>query len=202
MENHGEERKNLRVTDCDYRTSGAYFVTICTAGKRCLFEMGEADVRSGVLTEQETFSDRVKTAVRADMESAPTRGRAEHIAAEMVKFTFLQTVRQYPGVRVPIFVVMPNHIHAIIQLVRTGIERVEDRDKVPTISEFVQAFKRYSTIQYIDLVKKGVLPPFDKQIWQRSFYDHIIRSHQDYRDIYKYIYENPKNWPPNTLYKK
>ena len=48
--------------------------------------------------------------------------------------------------------------------------------------------------------KDGILPPFDKQIWQRSFYDHIIRNRDDYNEIYKYIYENPMKWQSDQLY--
>jgi len=68
------------------------------------------------------------------------------------------------------------------------------------ISQIVQSFKRYSTLEYIKLVKDGVLPPFDKQIWQRSFYDHIIRNREDYDEIYKYIYENPIRWQADRFY--
>ena len=50
------------------------------------------------------------------------------------------------------------------------------------------------------MVKDGILPPFDKQIWQRSFYDHVIRNRDDYNEIYKYIYENPMKWQFDQLY--
>ena len=70
----------------------------------------------------------------------------------------------------------------------------------PTVSEIVQSFKRYSTIEYVKMVKEGKLPPFDKQIWQRSFYDHVIRNRDDYNEIYKYIYENPMKWKFDQLY--
>ena len=70
----------------------------------------------------------------------------------------------------------------------------------PTVSEIVQSFKRYSTVEYVKMVKDGILPPFDKQIWQRSFYDHVIRNRDDYNEIYKYIYENPMKWQFDQLY--
>ena len=50
------------------------------------------------------------------------------------------------------------------------------------------------------MVKEGMLPSFDKQIWQRSFYDHVIRNRDDYNEIYKYIYENPMKWQFDRLY--
>ena len=70
----------------------------------------------------------------------------------------------------------------------------------PTVSEIIQSFKRYSTVEYTKMVKDGILPPFDKQIWQRSFYDHVIRNRDDYNEIYKYIYENPMKWQFDQLY--
>ena len=51
-----------------------------------------------------------------------------------------------------------------------------------------------------EMVKDGILPPFDKQIWQRSFYDHVIRNRDDYNEIYEYIYENPMKWQFDQLY--
>ena len=70
----------------------------------------------------------------------------------------------------------------------------------PVGAEIVQSFKRYSTVEYVKMVKDGILSPFDKQIWQRSFYDHVIRNRDDYNEIYKYIYENPMKWQFDQLY--
>ena len=113
---------------------------------------------------------------------------ADSISARMVERTFLETIEHYNGVASPVYVVMPNHFHAIITISRA------DMESAPTVSEIVQAFKRYSTIEYIKMVKKGSVPPFDKQIWQRSFYDHIIRNHDDYNEVFRYIRENPMRW--------
>ena len=124
---------------------------------------------------------------------APVVG-ADSISARMVERTFLETIRQYNGIDSPIYVVMPNHFHAIITISRA------DMESAPTVSEIIQSFKRYSTVEYSKLVKDGILPPFDKQIWQRSFYDHVIRNRDDYNAIYKYIYENPAKWQSDRFY--
>ena len=121
---------------------------------------------------------------------------ADSISARMITRTFSETIKQFNGVESPIFVVMPNHFHAIINLTRTDMESVH------TVSDIVQSLKRYSTVEYAKMVKQGLLPPFDKQIWQRSFYDHIIRNRDDYNEVYKYIYENPKHWELDKLYSK
>ena len=119
---------------------------------------------------------------------------ADSISARMVEKTFLETIERYNGVDSPIYVVMPNHFHAIITISRA------DMESAPTISEIIQSFKRYSTVEYTKMVKNGILPPFDKQIWQRSFYDHIIRNRNDYDEIVKYIHENPIRWQFDELY--
>jgi REP element-mobilizing transposase RayT len=51
-----------------------------------------------------------------------------------------------------------------------------------------------TTNEYIKEVKSGVLPPFDKRIWQRSFYDHIIRKNESFNKIREYIIINPQEW--------
>ena len=84
---------------------------------------------------------------------------ADSISARMVERTFLETIQQYDGFDSPIYVVMPNHFHAIITISRA------DMESAPTVSEIVQTFKRYSTVEYTKMVKDGILPPFDKQMW-------------------------------------
>lgn len=119
---------------------------------------------------------------------------ADSISARMINRTFAETISKYVGVDSPISVVMPNHFHAIITISRA------DMESAPTLSEIVQSFKRYSTVEYIKMVKSGLLPPFSKQIWQRSFYDHVIRNQYDYDEIYNYICNNPLRWKDDKLY--
>ena len=121
---------------------------------------------------------------------------ADSISARMVERTFLETIARYHGVDSPIYVVMPNHFHAIITIRRA------DMESAPTVSEIVQSFKRHSTVAYIQMVKEGLLPPFDKKIWQRSFYDHVIRNKEDYEETVRYIAENPLKWTYDELYRE
>ena len=116
------------------------------------------------------------------------------IVNKMIENSFITVLNQYENVDSPIFVVMPNHFHAIITITKA------DMESAPTISNIVQEFKRLSTINYIKMVKCGLLPEFDKSIWQRSFHDHVIRNNQDYNEIYKYVSENPMRWEFDSLY--
>ena len=90
------------------------------------------------------------------------------------------------------FVIMPNHIHGIIQIdnhqiVGTGLK------PVPTVknhglSEIIRGFKTFSSRNINNLLKEG------KFQWQRSFYDHIIRDQKSLLNIRNYIIENPLSW--------
>lgn len=154
------KRKPNRLKRFDYSTNGAYFVTICTKNKQCIFGSVGAD----------------------------------SISARMIDSIFIKTINEYPNVYSPKYVIMPNHFHAIIVIDRA------DMESAPTVSEVIQSFKRQTTIEYIKLVKTGVLPPFDKAIWQRSFYDHIIRNENDYNEIWQYIDHNPQQWKEDKFY--
>lgn len=71
------------------------------------------------------------------------------------------------------YIIMPNHIHFIIYHYKDG---------QTSISDVIRNFKSYTTHIY------------GQKLWQRSFYDHIIRNENDYKHISKYIYENPARW--------
>lgn len=145
------ERKNIRLRNYDYSQNGAYFVTICTQNRECLFKNVGAD----------------------------------SISAQIVHYTLAKTIKGHPGVSCPKYVIMPDHFHAIIVLERA------DMESAPTLSRVIQAFKRYSTIEYTKAVKQGILPPYTKRIWQRGYYEHVIRNDTDYLECWKYIDENP-----------
>ncbi len=82
---------------------------------------------------------------------------------------------------------------------------------VPTLSTMIQWFKTMTTNEYIKNVKLGKLAPFDKKIWQRSYYDHIIRKpafaqgydkamEESLQKIQEYIMINPREWKKDELY--
>ncbi len=76
-----------------------------------------------------------------------------------------------------------------------------DMESAPTLGKIIQSFKRHTTIQYIKMVKNGTLPPFDKRIWQRNYYEHIIRDDVDYERVATYTVKNPLTWKDDVLSK-
>ena len=116
----------------------------------------------------------------------------------MAARVFREIIGQYPAVQCRYFVVMPNHFHALVEIERARA----DMESAPTIISIVQAFKRYSTVEYIRLVKRGQAAPLDKHLWQRSFHDHVIRNETDYRMIAEYIQSNPRLWHKDCFYEE
>jgi putative transposase len=96
----------------------------------------------------------------------------------------------FPEVNNEVFVVMPNHIHGIICIGRTGRD---DPRSSPTkrhkLSDIVRAFKAYSSRNINRLCNSP-----GTTIWQRGYYEHIIRSEDDYYSIGQYITYNPLKW--------
>lgn len=83
---------------------------------------------------------------------------------------------------------MPNHLHALIVI--EDMKNVSDK----SIAEFMRSFKSQSTVEYIRMVKAGKAKPFEGKLWQRSYYDHVIRNELDFQEVWKYIAENPLRW--------
>ena len=116
-------------------------------------------------------------------------------AGKMVE-QYLEEITIYKDVSLDKYVVMPNHIHAIIMINHDGTTR----GSFTTLSEYIRRFKMITTKSYIDGVKFGIYPHFEKMIWQKSFYDHIIRNENEYLRVWKYINENPLKWETDEYF--
>jgi len=92
-------------------------------------------------------------------------------------------------------IVMPNHLHGII-----GIDWFphfgRPRGAAPTLSlpDLMNRFKSWTTRQYFDGVKSNNWPVMRQRLWQRNYYEHIIRNEEDLNRIREYIRANPQNW--------
>ena len=156
------QRKQLRLPDYDYSAPGAYFVTICTRDRRCIL----SDVTVGA-------------AISRPPEVRLTR------YGEIVDLAIRNIPSVYPSVSVDHYVIMPNHIHLILQ-----IHCVEDGRMIsaPTISTVVGQMKRWISRQA------------GTALWQKSYHEHVIRNENDYRDIWEYIENNPIRWAEDRYY--
>ncbi len=94
--------------------------------------------------------------------------------------------KKYKNVRIDKYVIMPDHMHLIVT-----ISKQQMGCFLPDVMRF---FKTMTTNDYIRGVRQGQLPAFDGKIWQKSYYDHVIRNQQDYNEIWEYIENNPVKW--------
>ena len=96
----------------------------------------------------------------------------------------------YDYINLKKYVIMPNHIHILIEISNCK-QYGSSGTPNPTnslIPRFVSTFKRFCNSEYT------------KNIWQRSFHDHIIRDEEDFLKIWKYIDENPLKWEEDCFY--
>ena len=155
------KRKRNRLTQYDYSTPNAYFITVCTNNRKNLFWQ---DVGA--------INDRP--------ESVPLTN-----LGMITRRSIVEIPKHYHMISVEHFVIMPNHIHLLLQINTDA----NGRSMIaPTISTVVR------------LMKGAVSKQAGFSVWQKGFYDHVIRSEQDYLDIWNYIEGNPGKWTEDKLY--
>ena len=109
----------------------------------------------------------------------------------MIKKWWLELEDKFKQINLDKFVIMPNHLHGIIQINRPG----QTHRSAPTLGRMIQWFKTMTTNEYIRNVKtKDWLAFFNGQLWQRNYWEHIIRDEQSLFNIRQYIEDNPKMW--------
>ena len=185
-------RKSVRLKDYDYAQNGLYFITICCYKGICYFEKSHPN---SVGADPCVGPDEN---AHANDHNNPCVGQNLTIqlndAGKMIEKWYYKLPEKFPHVKCHEMVVMPNHFHCIIQIagsVRADTRVGPDRASLPTI---MQWFKTMSTNEYIRGVKLYNWKPFYKKIWQRNYYEHIIRDKQSYLNITNYIYNNPAKW--------
>jgi REP element-mobilizing transposase RayT len=107
-------------------------------------------------------------------------------AGKMIEKWYDEIPNKFPNVECGEMVIMPNHFHCIWNF-------INQQDGI-TIPKVVQWFKTMTTNEYIRGVKELGWQPFDKRLWQRNYYEHIIRNEQAYENISNYIKTNPERW--------
>ena len=110
---------------------------------------------------------------------------------EIAEEQLYQLEIRYPFVKVDQYVIMPNHIHAILILE----QETAGASPRPTLTDIICSYKSLTTRE----CKK--VHPIEK-VFQTSFYEHVIRGREDYKEIAEYIQNNPKQWELDKLYSK
>ena len=186
-------RRSIRLGGYDYSYPGAYFVTVCAARRGILFGW---------------ISD----------------GRVvENANARIVRDCWLDLPNHYPHVSLDTFVVMPDHVHGIIVLldthrvgdvrkddVRAGLkgraglkpaptdgDAVEDGGVRHGLPEIVRALKTYSARRI-----NATRGTSGASVWQRGYYERIVRNERELNLTRKYIASNPRNWRTDREHNK
>ncbi len=159
-------RQSMRLKDYDYASDGAYFITICAQNKKYMF----GDVIDGKMV--------------------------LNSAGEMIKKWIFELKNKFENIELDECIIMPNHIHLIIFIMNTVVagEHTGSPIRYNNIPQIVQWFKTMTTNEYIRNVKQNNWKPFDRKLWQRNYYDRVIRNEKELDKIRKYIFENPLKW--------
>jgi REP-associated tyrosine transposase len=121
-------------------------------------------------------------------------------AGRVVQSVWEDLPNHYAGVECDAFVIMPNHVHGVIVLVGAGPracpQKGQPQGVAPTMSlaDVVHRFKTLTTNRYIHGVKKSGWTPFSGRLWQRNYYEHIVRDEAESLRIREYVTHNPLQW--------
>ncbi|MBI5945544.1 MAG: transposase [Chloroflexi bacterium] len=171
-------RRSIRLKEYDYTQAGGYFITIAAFQREHLF---------GEIKNDEMQLSKFGLVAKQQWEKLPKR---------------------FPNIELGAFVIMPNHIHGIIQILddnrRDTAENLknpndESSRRTPTeqfgkpikgsIPTIIRSYK--SAVTYRINLMRGIngIP-----VWQGNYYEHVIRNHEDWDRIHRYIKSNPSMW--------
>ncbi len=199
-------RRSIRLKGYDYSQAGLYFVTICCQDRECLF---------GKIVGAENFLPEM---VLND-------------AGKIANECWLKIPEHFPNAVLHEYIIMPNHVHGIIELTETvGANQHSPETNTPETNNNAVMANQYSpetngakpetngaknvsplrspskTIgSIVRGYKIGVTKWFRtnadiKNVWQRNYYEHIIRDEQSYQRIAEYIVNNPEKWQADKFY--
>lgn len=162
-------RKPNRLREYDYSTDGAYFITFCTQDRR-----------------------KILSSIVGD--GSPVPKPCGMIAEKLIA----QIPEKYPTVSVDKYVIMPDHIHMLLRFDRnSGTGNPSPTvdcysgtgNPSPTLGNVIGWYK-YQVTKQVNLQSNNK----SESVFQRSYYDHVIRNQQDYDEIWQYIENNPRKW--------
>jgi REP element-mobilizing transposase RayT len=166
-------RRSIRLKGYDYASPGAYFVTMCSYEKECIFgEVADGSVRLNEI-------------------------------GKLVEQTWLATPTIRPNVSLDEYVVMPNHLHGIViidwemrfdPVARRGVLQYaptvnELQSPSQTLGAIIRGFEGSGT-KRINAMRGAPGTP----VWQRNYYEHIVRNDKDLDRIREYIHRNTDKW--------
>ncbi len=172
MESAGNRpsRRSVRLPGFDYSKVGMYFLTICAAERRSIF--GE---------------------IRGNDATLGPIGR-------VVQTCWIEIPKHFPTVKIETYVVMPNHIHGILTIQSEWPDANRQEKTAPAVESFgrptpksiptiVRSFKSAASKRVRESGLAG-----GESIWQRGYYEHVLRNTREYVEATNYILQNPARW--------
>ncbi len=174
-------RRSVRLKGYDYAQEGAYFITICCENHVCRF----GTVQNGFMV-------------------LNSFGQIAHEE-------WLKTAQIRPQIELDDFIIMPNHMHAVFFIRRGELHSPYNTGGFPQEGELHSPLQVpfRSPAQTVGAVVRGYKSAvagrlkevgFTEKLWQRSFWEHIIRDEPAYQNITGYVRNNPRNWQRDKFY--
>lgn len=158
------KRRSIRLKDYDYSSENLYFITICSNQRECLF--------GSIVDNNIILND----------------------CGKIIKKWYFEIENKYSNIICLDYVIMPNHIHFIIRITDYLTNNDNKSQSLADVGSVVQWFKTMITNEYIRNVYENNWEPFDKRLFQRNYYETIIRDSRFYNLFSNYIKYNPLNW--------
>ena len=161
------KRRSIRLQGYDYSQAGAYYFTVCTRDRKCLF---------GEVVDSQIHVNRTGQTIQTVWDNLP---------------------QFYEGIELDAFVIMPNHVHGVI-LIGEPVGAIHESPLPPVpiaerrrmlLSKILGRFKMV-TAKQINALRGSSGQP----LWQRNYYEHVIRDDQSLKRIRQYIADNPAQW--------
>ncbi|MDP2857789.1 MAG: hypothetical protein Q8P50_07410 [Bacillota bacterium] len=178
MVNDKRRRRSIRLRGYDYSQPGAYFVTVCSEDRQCIW----GDIAEGQMK--------------------------RNLLGDVVLACWANLPHHFPYVELDAFVVMPNHVHGIVVITHRRGEASGPNTRTPglaapdatplphpdgtrpgSLGAIVQNFKSVST-RRINTMRSAPGAP----VWQRNYYEHVVRNERELDRIRQYIILNPSRW--------
>ncbi|MGE5342272.1 MAG: transposase [Candidatus Omnitrophota bacterium] len=169
-----KHRRSIRLKDYDYSSAGIYFITLCTQNNEPFF----GHIANG------------------QMNLNP--------AGQMIEKWFNKLSKKFPDIQIDQWVCMPDHVHFILikdPFTPSGAHMNSGAHTGAPLHIIIQWFKTMTTNDYINSVTDSQWTPFKVRLWQRNYYEHIIRDNEELEQGRTYIKYNPKNWETENEFK-
>jgi putative transposase len=173
-------RRSLRLPGYDYSQPGAYFVTLCTWLRKCIFGV----IEDGMMQLNQ--------------------------AGQIAQKEWIRLGMRFPNADITNFVIMPNHVHGVVAIGKENksfdIDRTTNNSTpqnlvmiqnqiIPgSLGAIIRAYKAFVSLRL------HVILQYHGPIWQRNYYEHIISNELDLQNICEYIELNPYQWEQDRFF--